>query len=174
MSENAKPKLALYWAASCGGCEIAVVDIGEKILDVADAFEPGDHLSTFGGNPVSCAAALANIDALADEKLCDASTERGQQFMDGLAGLKEKCQLVGDVRGKGLMIGIELVKDADRTPASDEAKAVRKLCREKGVLVGCGGVFYNVVRLQPPLTISEGQVQRTIEALSEALLTIAK
>ena len=142
--------------------------------DVADAFRPGDHLSTFGGNPVSCAAALANIDVMADEKLCDASTERGKQFMDGLADLKEKCPLVGDVRGKGLMIGVELVRDSEKTPASEEAKAVRKLCREKGVLVGCGGAFYNVVRLQPPLTISVEQVEKTLEVLSESLLAVAK
>ena len=81
--------------------------------DIADAFTPGDHLSTFGGNPVSCAAAMANIDVMSDEKLPQNAAARGDELMKSLNELKEKYPLIGDVRGKGLMIGIELVKDKD-------------------------------------------------------------
>ena len=94
--------------------------------------------------------------------------------MGRLTSLKDKCELVGDVRGKGLMIGIELVKDAEKTPASDEAKQVRDLCREKGVLVGRGGPFANVVRLQPPLTITEEQAGKTLDVLQQAVLEVAR
>jgi len=142
--------------------------------DIADAFTPGDHLSTFGGNPVSCAAAIANIGVMMDEKLPEKSAARGEQILARLNSFKQRCKLVGDVRGKGLMIGIELVKDADKTPASKEAKAVQGICREAGVLVGVGGTLGNVVRLQPPLVITEEQADRATGAVEKAILEVAK
>ena len=141
--------------------------------EIADAFTPGDHLSTFGGSPISCAAAMANIDVMLDEDLPGKSHERGQYLMDRLGAFAEDCSLVGDVRGKGLMIGIELVKDADKVPASDEAKAVRTGCLEKGMLVGVGGALANVVRLQPPLTLSEDEAVRVADTLEDVLTEVA-
>ena len=141
--------------------------------EIADAFTPGDHLSTFGGSPVSCAAAMANIEVMVDEKLPENSAARGEQLMKRLGTFKEKCSLVGDVRGKGLMIGIELVKDADKTPAPDEAKAVRAKCLENGVLVGVGGVLANVVRLQPPLVLTEEEADRAADVLEKVLADVA-
>jgi len=142
--------------------------------DVADAFTPGDHLSTFGGNPISCAAAMANIDVMKEEKLPEASAERGARLMARLNRFKDKCALVGDVRGKGLMIGVELIRDTEKTPAADEAKEVRRLCREAGVLVGLGGALGNVVRLQPPLVITTGQAERAADVLEDALTRIGR
>ena len=137
--------------------------------DIADAFTPGDHLSTFGGNPVSCAAAMANIEVLSDEKLPQNATARGDELMSSLMELMEKYSLIGDVRGKGLMIGIELIKDKDKTPAPEEAGEVRRLCREAGILVGVGGVFGNIVRLQPPLVLTSEEVQRVLEVLEKSM-----
>ena len=137
--------------------------------DIAEAFTPGDHLSTFGGNPVSCAAAMANIEVMSDEKLPENATARGDELMSSLMELKEKYSLIGDVRGKGLMIGIELIKDKDKTPAPEEAGEVRKLCREAGILVGVGGVFGNVVRLQPPLVLTSEEAQRVLEVLEKSM-----
>ncbi len=137
--------------------------------DVADAFTPGDHLSTFGGNPVCCAAALANLDVMRDERLPERAAERGEQLMARLAALRERHPLVGDVRGKGLMIGAELVRDAAKTPAEAEAKEVRRLCREAGVLVGIGGVLGNVVRIQPPLVISEAEADHAASVLEASI-----
>jgi 4-aminobutyrate aminotransferase len=142
--------------------------------DVAEAFRAGDHLSTFGGNPVSCAAALANLDVMVGEKLPDRAAERGAQLMQRLEELKEACPLVGDVRGKGLMIGVELVRDAQKTPAAEEAKEVRRLCREAGVLLGLGGVLGNVIRLQPPLVISPAEVEKAAEILARALAKVGE
>ncbi|HPD15709.1 MAG TPA: aspartate aminotransferase family protein [Planctomycetota bacterium] len=136
---------------------------------VADAFAPGDHLSTFGGNPVSCAAGLANLDVMLGERLPERAAERSDQLMRRLAALRGKCPLVGDVRGKGLMVGIELVRDAAKTPADAEAREVRRVCREAGVLVGLGGVFGNVLRLQPPLVVSPQEVDRAADVLASAL-----
>ncbi len=137
--------------------------------DVAEAFTPGDHLSTFGGNPVCCAAALANLDVMQEEQLPAKAAERGEQLMARLAAIKERCPLVGDVRGKGLMIGVELVRDAAKSPADAEAKEVRRLCREAGVLLGLGGALGNVIRFQPPLVISPGEVDRAADAFAAAL-----
>jgi 4-aminobutyrate aminotransferase-like enzyme len=138
--------------------------------DIADAFTPGDHLSTFGGSPVACAAAVANIEVMQEDRLPEAAAERGAQFMGALNSLKNKRPLIGDVRGKGLMIGIELVKE-DKAPAPDAARAVRTQCLENGVLVGVGGAAGNVVRLQPPLTITAAECERALSALEKALKT---
>ena len=80
---------------------------------------------------------------------------RGAQLMDALKPLENELALVGELRGRGLMIGLELVKDADKTPVADAAKEVKKRCREAGILIGVGGTFANVVRLQPPLVLDE-------------------
>lgn len=140
--------------------------------DIAEAFSPGDHLSTFGGNPVSCAAAMANIDVMSDERLPQNATVRGDELMNSLIEFKEKYSLVGDVRGMGLMIGIELIKDKNKTPASEEAKQIRKLCREAGVLIGLGGVFGNVLRLQPPLILTAEESQRVLDVLEKSIVTL--
>ncbi|HNR66099.1 MAG TPA: aspartate aminotransferase family protein, partial [Atribacterota bacterium] len=131
--------------------------------EIASSFKPGDHLSTFGGNPVSCAAAIANIDFLVDEKIPEKALEKGNRFMQNVKDkLMKKYDLIGDVRGKGLMIGVELIKDKEKTPASAEAGKVRNLCREKGLLIGVGGVLGNVLRIQPPLVIEERQLTKSL------------
>jgi 4-aminobutyrate aminotransferase / (S)-3-amino-2-methylpropionate transaminase / 5-aminovalerate transaminase len=137
--------------------------------DVGGAFKPGDHLSTFGGNPVSCAAALANIDVILDEKLPENAATRGAQIMTRLKEFAGKTPLIGEVRGKGLMIGIELVKDKQKTPAVAETKEVRRLCREAGVLVGSGGTFANVIRLQPPLILTAAEADHLCDVVSDAV-----
>jgi 4-aminobutyrate aminotransferase len=142
--------------------------------DVAGAFTPGDHLSTFGGSPVSCAAAIANIGVMRDEKLPEAAEKRGKEMMARLKKFQKTCKLVGDVRGKGLMIGVELVKDESKTPAAAEAKAVRVAARESGVLFGLGGSLANVIRIQPPLTISTKEADRALDVLEKALTEAAK
>jgi 4-aminobutyrate aminotransferase len=137
---------------------------------VSEAMKPGDHLSTFGGNPVSCAAAIANLEVLREEKLVENSARRGAELLARLRRLPETARLVGDVRGLGLMIGIELVRDRKtKEPAPAEAKAVRAAMRERGVLVGVGGVHGNVVRIQPPLSIPAADADRAASALEEVL-----
>ncbi len=142
--------------------------------EIADAFTVGSHLSTFGGNPVSCAASLANIDVMFDEKLPENAEARGAQLRAGLEKIQANNRVLGDVRGKGLMIGVELVKDAEKTPAPAEAGEVRRLCREAGVLVGVGGSLGNVVRIQPPLVIDEAECARVLETLERACSETAR
>ena len=142
--------------------------------EIANAFTPGDHLSTFGGSPISCAASLANIAAMKDEKMVENAAARGEQILARLGKFQTKCKLVGDVRGKGVMIGIELVKDAEKTPAADAAKKARVAMREAGVLVGVGGTFGNVIRLQPPLVITAEEADKACEVLEKAITEVAK
>ncbi|MCL4370333.1 MAG: aminotransferase class III-fold pyridoxal phosphate-dependent enzyme, partial [Chloroflexi bacterium] len=140
--------------------------------EIADSFEPGDHLSTFGGNPVSCAASLANIAFFQAEGLPDQSARKGAMAMERFRALQEKHRLIGDVRGRGLMIGIELVKDERKTPAAAETGKVKGYCRDRGLLLGSGGVFGNVIRFQPPLVITEEEIDRAISTIDAALSAV--
>ena len=137
---------------------------------VSEAMKPGDHLSTFGGNPISCAAALANLEVIREENLLENSTRRGEELLQRLKRLEETSSRVGEVRGRGLMVGLELVKDRkSKEPAPDEAKRIRAMLREGGILVGVGGAYGNVVRIQPPLSITAGECDRVASALEAAL-----
>ena len=143
--------------------------------EIAKSFKPGDHLSTFGGNPVSCAAAIANLEFLLEEKIPEKALERGEKFMLRLRNeLMKKHKLIGDVRGKGLMIGVELVKDKDKTPALEESDKVKEICRENGLLIGVGGVYGNVIRIQPPLVIDENQLEKALGVLDYAFSAAEK
>jgi 4-aminobutyrate aminotransferase/(S)-3-amino-2-methylpropionate transaminase len=142
--------------------------------EVAAAFKPGDHLSTFGGNPVSCAAALANIEFMQQENLPARAAETGHYAMSKLRGLQKQNPIIGEVRGLGLMIGVELVKDEKLTPATAEAEAIRDALLKNGVLVGVGGVYGNVIRFQPPLIITRQQIDQAISAFANALQEVGQ
>jgi 4-aminobutyrate aminotransferase/(S)-3-amino-2-methylpropionate transaminase len=140
---------------------------------IGDAFEPGDHLSTFGGNPVSCAASLATIQVIEEEKLVDRAEEAGAFAVRRLKELQDGCPLIGEVRGKGLMIGVELVKDPrSKEPAKEEAESLREMLRMRGVLIGIGGPKGNVLRLQPPLVVTDGQMEQVLQAIEDSLKVI--
>jgi 4-aminobutyrate aminotransferase/(S)-3-amino-2-methylpropionate transaminase len=137
---------------------------------VSEAMKPGDHLSTFGGNPISCAAALANLAVIEEEGLVANAARQGEMLLARFRRLQESCPRVGEVRGRGLMIGLELVRDRKtREPAAQEARSVRAALRERGILVGVGGVLGNVVRIQPPLSITAEECDRVAAALEEVL-----
>ena len=142
--------------------------------EIADSLKPGEHLSTYGGNPICCAAASANIDVMLEEDLPGQAARKGERFMAGLHDLAGKYDLVGEVRGIGLMMGMELVTDRKtKAPAKTQAADIRRICRENGVLVGVGGQLANVVRIQPPLVISDEDLDRTLEVLDHALTQAA-
>jgi 4-aminobutyrate aminotransferase / (S)-3-amino-2-methylpropionate transaminase / 5-aminovalerate transaminase len=142
--------------------------------EIAAAYKPGDHLSTFGGNPVSCAAALANIEFMQRENLAGRAADTGAYVMSKLRELQKQNPIIGDIRGLGLMIGVELVKDEKRTPAASEAEAIREALFKAGVLVGVGGVYGNVVRFQPPLVITKQQIDRALAAFATALQEVTQ
>jgi len=131
------------------------------------AWPPGAHASTFGGNPVSCAASLATIDLLRTSLMQNA-TEVGAYMMDLLRELQQKHAIIGDVRGKGLMIGIELVRDrVTKERATTERNKVVNACFERGMLIL--GAGQNALRLSPPLVLTKAQAKTAVGILDEVL-----
>jgi 4-aminobutyrate aminotransferase len=138
--------------------------------EIARAFTPGDHLSTFGGNPVCCAAALANLEVHRRERLAEQAEQKGSRLLERLRALAPKHSIIGEVRGLGLMIGIELVSDRQKkTPAPDAAERIQDRMLEAGFLIGVGGTYGNVLRVQPPLVISDEALDCAVIALDRAL-----
>jgi 4-aminobutyrate aminotransferase len=133
---------------------------------------PGSHASTFGGNPVSIAAALATMDILSRGAIRNAARV-GELMLERLRGWTQSHPLVGDVRGRGLMIGIELVKDkTTREPATDLRNRVETLAFERGLMIlGCGETS---IRLAPPLIVSEQEATVALDILEDALTEVEK
>ena len=137
--------------------------------EIADSYK-GLTISTFGGNPVTAVAAKATIDLIEEDRLMDNAAEVGAHFRQGLDALKEKHAAVGDVRGMGLMQGVELVKDRKtKQPAPEMANQVLERCRANGLIVGKGGLYANVIRMSPPLNISKPDVDVALAALDKSL-----
>ena len=142
--------------------------------EIADAFQVGDHLSTFGGNPVSCAAALANIEFLMDG-VVDGAARKGEALMARFRELQKTQPLIGDVRGKGLMVGVELIADpATKAYGTAQAGFVRQYCLDHGVLIGVGGNFGSVLRIQPPLVIDDAQLDTVFATVAEGIEAAAR
>ena len=137
--------------------------------EVADGLK-GVTLSTFGGNPVTTTAAKAVIDFIEEQKLMDNCTTTGAYFRGRLEELKDKHELIGDVRGMGLMQAIELVEDREtKAPATAQSAMMMEATRENGILVGKGGLYGNVIRVTPPMNIGRTDVDHFIEALDKSL-----
>jgi len=150
-----------------GGLPLGAIMVSEN---VSKSIQPGDHFNTFFANPVCCAAALAAISVLERENLAQRASKIGAQMLKTLNEAQEKIPSVGDVRGKGLMIGIELVKDpSSKQPAPEMAQEVKKEMLRKGYIVGVGGIFKNVVRLQPPLIIPEDEAEKATSELISSM-----
>lgn len=140
--------------------------------EVADSFR-GLTISTFGGNPVSCAAALATIEVMEEENVRQNARVVGDYLRERLEELREKYPLVGDVRGMGLMQGVELVGEG-KEPAREEILRVFEATKRRGLLIGKGGLYGNVIRIAPPLTISKADVDEAVRILDEALAEVSK
>ncbi len=136
------------------------------------AWPPGSHASTFGGNPVSCRAALATLDLLKDG-LMDNATKVGNYLLKGLENLSKNYPIIGDVRGKGLMIGVEFVRDREtRERATEERNKIERLAFEKGLLLlGCGK---NSIRFAPPLIVTKKEADTALTIFEEVLKEVGK
>src|SRR3954451_20366244 len=138
--------------------------------EVADGLK-GATISTFGGNPVTSTAAKAVIDFIEEQNLLTNCTETGGYLRGRLEELKEEHELIGDVRGMGLMQAIELVEDREsKKPATAQTAMLLEAARENRVLMGKGGMFGNVIRLTPPMNIGRGDVDQFIEQLDKSLV----
>lgn len=138
---------------------------------IADAFNNGmEYFSTFGGNTVSCAVGIAVLDVIRDEHLQAHAKRVGDYLLSGLRPLAERHAIVGDVRGSGLFLGVELVRDRETLePAGEEASYVANRMREQGVLLGTDGPYHNVIKIRPPMPFAEPDADILIEAFTRSL-----
>jgi hypothetical protein len=153
-----------FWAFETQGVVPDIVVMGKPIgngfplgcvattREIATAFDSAQYFNTFGGNPVACAAGLAVLDVIEADRLQERALNVSGHWMRLLAAVRHRHPIVGDVRGVGLFLGIELVRDrATLEPAPEETALAMELCRAYGLLVGKGGVHNNVLRIKPPL-----------------------
>jgi 4-aminobutyrate aminotransferase-like enzyme len=142
--------------------------------EIANAFDNGmEYFNTFGGNPVSCAIGLAVLDVIDDEKLQENALDVGNYFIAELKKLKLKHDLIGDVRGLGLFIGIELVLNHKTLePAMDEAKVIVERMKDRGVLLSIDGPLHNVLKIKPPMVFSKENADLVVGGLDSVLSEI--
>ena len=142
--------------------------------EIADAFANGmEYFNTFGGNPVSCAVGLAVLDVIEREELQARAHRVGTYLKDQLSALVSQHPLIGDVRGRGLFIGIEFVRDHDTLePADTEASAIVEAMRDRGILLSTDGPLHNVIKIKPPLQFNEENVDTLVQNLDEVLEAI--
>ena len=143
--------------------------------DLAQNFSKHDHyFNTFGGNPVSCAAGLAVLDVLESENLQQNALQTGQRIIDGLRALAMRHECIGDVRGTGFFLAVELVADREaRKPATKLAKRLVNDLRDRGVLTGSIGPDDNILKLRPPMVLSASDAEFMLGIFDESLATVA-
>ena len=148
------------------GCPLGAVVTTPKI---AATLAQRTHFNTFGGNPVVSAQGRAVIEIIDREKLQENSLKIGNRLLVGLNELKQKHNLIGDVRGKGLMLGIELVKDRQsKEPAREECAQILETCKEMGLLLGKGGLWGQTIRFSPPMCVNAQDADFLLEVLDHA------
>ncbi len=138
--------------------------------EIAEPLTQRIHFNTFGGNPVSTIQGLTTLEIIDTEGIQENALKIGKQIKDGLLELKEKHPLIGDVRGKGLMLGIELVTDrTTREPATAETAEVFERAKDKSLLIGKGGLYGNVLRIKPPMCLNAADADFLLGCLDEVL-----
>jgi len=133
------------------------------------------HFNTFGGNPLAMTQGLATLEVIDEEKMQGNAKEVGGYLKGLLLEMKERFALIGDVRGLGLMLGMELVKDrGTKEPAAIETAEILELARERHVVLGRGGIHGNVLRIKPPLCVTKGDAEYLVSVLEECLEILAR
>ncbi|MBR79216.1 MAG: aspartate aminotransferase family protein [Euryarchaeota archaeon] len=138
--------------------------------EIADSFGGMEFFSTFGGNPVSCAIGMAVMDVIEKERLLSRARVLGSRFKAGLETLQESHEVIGDVRGRGLFLGFEMVRDRDTLePADQEASILVNNMRDMQVLLSTDGPLHNVIKIKPPLVLNEEDIDGTLSKLDSVL-----
>jgi 4-aminobutyrate aminotransferase-like enzyme len=172
-----------FWGFETQGVVPDIVTLGKPIgnghplaavittREIADSFDNGmEYFNTFGGNPVSCAIGLAVLDVIRDEQLQRHALEVGERLAGGLRDLMQRHPMVGDVRGSGLFLGVELVLDRETLePAPRQAAYVVERLKDHGILLSTDGPLHNVLKIKPPLPFDAADADRLIETLDRIL-----
>jgi 4-aminobutyrate aminotransferase-like enzyme len=155
------------------GIPVAAVCTRREIVD--RMAEVGSYFSTFGGNPVACAAALAVLDVIEDEQLQARARDAGEYARAALRDLASRHEAIGDVRGRGLLIGVELVRDRDaREPDAEAADLVANGLRERGVLVGTTSPADDTLKIRPPLAFEREHADLLVATLDDVLTSLPR
>jgi 4-aminobutyrate aminotransferase/(S)-3-amino-2-methylpropionate transaminase len=162
----------LLTAKTLGGGLVLSAVVGRK--EIMDSVDAGGIGGTFGGNPLSCVAALKTLEIIERDKLLDRATELGKYAMSRLMAMSDKYSLIGEVRGLGCAIGIEFVKDREtKEPAEKEVTRIRQKCLERGLITLSAGALHNVLRLMFPLIIKENELERGLSILDNAIKEVS-
>ena len=174
-----------FWAFEKYGVVPDIVVLGKPIgnghpigavittREIADSFDNGmEFFSTFGGNNVSCAIGAAVLEVVHEEKLQPHALEVGEHLLTGLRELQQQHGIIADVRGSGLFLGVELVKDS--APATHEANRIANRMREEGILLGTDGPFHNVIKIRPPMPFSHTDAEQLLTTLGELLTEVSR
>jgi len=137
--------------------------------DLMDAVHEGGLGGTYGGNPVASAGALASINFMRDRNLLERARELGETITAALTSLAQDVTIIGEVRGRGAMIAMELVEPGTKNPNAAAAKSIVKYCNDRGVIALACGTYGNVIRLLPPLVITDEQLADGLAVLSDAV-----
>jgi 4-aminobutyrate aminotransferase/(S)-3-amino-2-methylpropionate transaminase len=166
------PDLVTTAKSLTGGLPMAAVTGRAEIMDAPGVGQLG---GTFAGNPAACEAALAVLDVIEKEKLCERANLLGERFRERASKWQSQCNLIGDVRGLGAMQALELVRSkATREPAAEETKQVSQYCYEHGLVTITAGSYSNVIRLLMPLVITDAQMDEALDVLEGALAHVAE
>jgi len=165
---NVVPDIVVLGKPIGNGHPIGAVITTRKI---ADSFDNGmEFFSTFGGNNVSCAIGIAVLQTVVEGNLQSHADTVGSKMLQQLCELESRFDIIGDVRGSGLFLGVELVRDRNTLePATDAARSVINEMRERGILLGTDGPFHNVLKIRPPMPFTESDGDRLVETLAEVL-----
>jgi 4-aminobutyrate aminotransferase len=166
--DNVEPDIMLMAKGIAGGMPLAAF-ISRR--DLTNKWLPGRHGTTFGGNPVSCAAALATIEVIEEEKLVERAAKVGGEMMERLNKFAQGKKNIGEVRGLGMMIGIEF-DDEDGKPSKKIADKVAAQCLEHKMIVLTCGTHGQVIRLIPPLNVSDADAEKALEILEKSMATL--
>jgi 4-aminobutyrate aminotransferase/(S)-3-amino-2-methylpropionate transaminase len=167
--ENVVPDMIVTAKGIAGGLPLAAVTGRAEIMDSVHVSGLG---GTYGGNPIACAAALGVFETMESEKLVERANHVGKILGDALRQMQSKYSVIGEVRGRGAMQAIELVKPGTKDPNPDAMNAIVKYCQSNGVLVLTAGTYGNVVRFLPPIVITDELLKDALGVLEEALASL--
>jgi len=159
------PDIMTFAKGVGNGLAMGGVIASAEIMDCIDA----NSISTFGGNPLAAAGALANLDFILENDLQTNAHKVGSHLRARIDHLRDEFDIIGDVRGKGLMIGVELVESGSNKPSPDAAATVMEESKARGLLIGKGGLSGNVLRIAPPMVLTEAEADEGFEVLSAAI-----
>lgn len=166
-TQSVTPDIVTLAKGIGNGCPLAAV---VTTPEIAQSLSSRIHFNTFGGNPVSCAQGRAVLRVIEQEGLQENCLNIGTHLVSGFERLAEKHSIIGQVRGKGLMLGVELVKDrTTKEPAKEACAEVFERCKDLGLLIGKGGLWGNTLRIKPPMCIHRADADFMLEVIDEAL-----